>query len=241
MVPGGSLSPTTEGGSRSPTQKDTPPSTSSTLAAGRDLFSDYVRPALRDFRAEIYGASTPDERTGRLLAAVEVVAFGRSMSGRESAFYQWMGLRRQGLLCSHRIGPGDYRELADLVPFSRWLQSAGFDFVQFLPLNEMQEGQSSPYSALSAMAIDPIFIGAQIITALQGIVSRNTDPIESLVVSITKFHAGDAMNVIPPTAELAGTVRVPSSAELRAASATHAYGIITVDDEPILARYRIAR
>ena len=49
-------------------------------------------------------------------------------------------------------------ELPDLVPLARWLQSAGFDFVQLLPLNEMQEGQSSPYSALSAMAIDPIFI-----------------------------------------------------------------------------------
>ncbi len=52
-------------------------------------------------------------------------------------------------------------ELPDLVPFARWLESAGFDFVQFLPLNEMQEGQSSPYSALSAMAIDPIFIAVE--------------------------------------------------------------------------------
>jgi 4-alpha-glucanotransferase len=49
-------------------------------------------------------------------------------------------------------------EIPDLVPLSRWLTSAGLDFVQLLPLNEMQEGQSSPYSALSAMAIDPIFI-----------------------------------------------------------------------------------
>ena len=49
-------------------------------------------------------------------------------------------------------------ELPDLVPLARWLRSAGLDFVQLLPLNEMQEGQSSPYSALSAMAIDPIFI-----------------------------------------------------------------------------------
>jgi 4-alpha-glucanotransferase len=52
-------------------------------------------------------------------------------------------------------------ELPDLVPLSRWLESAGFDFVQFLPLNEMQEGQSSPYSALSAMAIDPILIAVE--------------------------------------------------------------------------------
>jgi 4-alpha-glucanotransferase len=49
-------------------------------------------------------------------------------------------------------------EIADIPRFARWLDQAGLDFVQLLPVNEMQEGQSSPYSALSAMAIDPIFI-----------------------------------------------------------------------------------
>ena len=52
-------------------------------------------------------------------------------------------------------------EIPDLVPLSRWLDQAGCDFVQFLPLNEMQEGQSSPYSALSAMALDPVFISVE--------------------------------------------------------------------------------
>ena len=49
-------------------------------------------------------------------------------------------------------------EIADLPQFARWLASAGLDFVQLLPVNEMEEGQNSPYSALSAMAIDPVFI-----------------------------------------------------------------------------------
>src|SRR5829696_4743795 len=49
-------------------------------------------------------------------------------------------------------------EIADLPRFARWLESAGLDFVQLLPVNEMEEGQSSPYSAISAMAIDPVFI-----------------------------------------------------------------------------------
>ena len=49
-------------------------------------------------------------------------------------------------------------EIPDLPRFARWLEQAGLDIVQLLPVNEMQEGQSSPYSALSAMAIDPIFI-----------------------------------------------------------------------------------
>jgi 4-alpha-glucanotransferase len=50
-------------------------------------------------------------------------------------------------------------EITDLAPFARWLQSSGMDIVQILPVNEMADGQNSPYSALSAMAIDPIYIG----------------------------------------------------------------------------------
>src|SRR5262245_41841282 len=49
-------------------------------------------------------------------------------------------------------------EIPDLISLAKWMHVAGLDFVQLLPVNEMQEGQSSPYSALSAMAIDPIFI-----------------------------------------------------------------------------------
>jgi 4-alpha-glucanotransferase len=49
-------------------------------------------------------------------------------------------------------------EIPDLVRLGRWMREAGFGFVQLLPINEMAEGQNSPYSALSAMAIDPVFI-----------------------------------------------------------------------------------
>lgn len=49
-------------------------------------------------------------------------------------------------------------EIGDLPAFARWAHACGTSVVQLLPINEMAEGQSSPYSALSAMAIDPIFI-----------------------------------------------------------------------------------
>ena len=49
-------------------------------------------------------------------------------------------------------------EIGDLAPFAAWLRAAGFSLVQVLPLNEMTAGGQSPYSAMSAMAIDPIFI-----------------------------------------------------------------------------------
>src|SRR5438477_8791009 len=49
-------------------------------------------------------------------------------------------------------------EIGDIEPITRWLESAGQRILQLLPINEMPPGESSPYSALSAMAIDPQFI-----------------------------------------------------------------------------------
>jgi amidohydrolase len=63
------------------------------------------------------------------------------------------------------------------------------------------------HAAAPHRTIDPIFIGAQIVSALQGIASRNADPLDSLVVSITRFNAGHANNVIPQEAMLIGTAR----------------------------------
>lgn len=49
-------------------------------------------------------------------------------------------------------------EIGDVKPMTRWLAMAGQRVLQLLPLNEMAANQQSPYSALGAMAIDPIFI-----------------------------------------------------------------------------------
>ena len=63
------------------------------------------------------------------------------------------------------------------------------------------------HGALPHQTIDPVAAAAQIVTALQSIVSRNISPLQSAVVSVTRFQAGDAFNVIPQTAELRGTIR----------------------------------
>ena len=52
-------------------------------------------------------------------------------------------------------------EIPDLAPLARWVTESGMDIIQLLPLNEMAEGQNSPYSALSAMAIDPLYIAIE--------------------------------------------------------------------------------
>ena len=49
-------------------------------------------------------------------------------------------------------------EIPDLVPLTRWLAGAGVRVLQILPINEMAPDERSPYSALSGMAIDPIYL-----------------------------------------------------------------------------------
>jgi amidohydrolase len=56
-------------------------------------------------------------------------------------------------------------------------------------------------------AVDPIVIAADMVHALQTLISRHKDPLEAAVLSITQIHAGDAYNVIPGEAILRGTVR----------------------------------
>jgi hippurate hydrolase len=61
---------------------------------------------------------------------------------------------------------------------------------------------------------DPVMVAVQIAQAWQTIVSREKNPLESAVLSITQIHAGSATNVIPDEAELIGTVRTFSTGVL---------------------------
>ena len=63
------------------------------------------------------------------------------------------------------------------------------------------------HAAQPHMSIDTVAIGCQLHQALQHIVSRNVDPLDSAVISVAFFHAGTAHNVIPSEAHLGGTVR----------------------------------
>ncbi|MBC8130815.1 MAG: amidohydrolase, partial [Rhizobiaceae bacterium] len=63
------------------------------------------------------------------------------------------------------------------------------------------------HAAIPQQSIDPILAGSALVQSLQQIASRNTDPLASLVVSVTQFHSGFAHNVIPESARVSGTVR----------------------------------
>lgn len=72
--------------------------------------------------------------------------------------------------------------------------------------NVIVRGKGS-HAAAPHQGEDPVVASAHIVTALQSIGSRNIDPLESAVISVTKFHAGEAFNVIPNEAVISGTIR----------------------------------
>lgn len=63
------------------------------------------------------------------------------------------------------------------------------------------------HSSMPNETIDPIVIGSEIVSNLQHVVSRQISPYEKVVISVTKFHGGDAYNIIPDAVELEGSVR----------------------------------
>ena len=95
------------------------------------------------------------------------------------------------------------------------------------------------HAAMPHQSKDPIVIGTSLVQQLQSVVSRNTSPNKPIVLSVTKFNAGSAYNVIPDTATISGTIRyfhdeVSQMADARirelCAGMAQAYGIeITVE------------
>lgn len=63
------------------------------------------------------------------------------------------------------------------------------------------------HAAMPDRGFDPIVAASELVLALQTITSRRLSPLDSAVVSVTQFNAGEAINVIPETAVLRGTVR----------------------------------
>ena len=63
------------------------------------------------------------------------------------------------------------------------------------------------HGAQPHFAIDPVMVAISIAQAIQTIVSRNLNPLQTAIVSITQIHVGSAHNVIPETAQISGTIR----------------------------------
>ena len=155
-----------------------------------------------------------DGHTVMLLAAAKYLAESRSFSGQVNFIFQpaeeglggAKAMIDDGLFdkfpCDRvyamHNGPGIAVGKFASVPGIRTAAGAFFD------IKVIGKGG---HGAFPQFAIDPITIAAEIIGAIQTIISRTTSPNDSAVLSITKVHAGDAYNVIPESAMLSGTVR----------------------------------
>jgi len=97
------------------------------------------------------------------------------------------------------------------------------------------------HAAMPHQGTDAVLAGAAMVQALQSVVSRTLPPVESAVVSITQFHAGDAYNVIPDTARLRGTVRAfkpEIQDQLEAAITRVCQGVAAAHGVSVEVRYR---
>ena len=159
-----------------------------------------------------------DGHTAMLLGAAKYLAETRNFAGTAVMIFQpaeegGAGARamlRDGLL--ERFGIQEVFGMHNypLIPIGQFAIRSGPMMASTDSIAIKVEGKGS-HAAFPHLGVDPVLVGAQIVTALQSIVSRNVDPLEAAVISICVFQAGQADNVIPQTATLRGTVRTLSS------------------------------
>ena len=92
------------------------------------------------------------------------------------------------------------------IPAGQFAVRAG-PFMASYDMFEITITGKGSHGAMPHHGIDPVVIGAELVQKLQTVVSRNVDPLQPSVLSVTQFHSGSAYNIIPNEALLAGTVR----------------------------------
>ncbi|HLZ02435.1 MAG TPA: M20 aminoacylase family protein [Bradyrhizobium sp.] len=155
-----------------------------------------------------------DGHTAMLLGAARYLAETRNFAGQAVVIFQpaeeggagAAAMLKDGLMDRFGIeqvygmhnGPG--------IPIGSFAIRPGPIMASTASVDIKIEGHGG-HAARPHKCIDSVMVGTQLIGALQQIVARNVDPLDSAVISICEFHAGNARNVIPQTAVLRGTVR----------------------------------
>jgi len=174
------------------------------------------------YRSKIPGkmhACGHDGHTAMLLGAARRLAQTRDFAGKAVVIFQpaeeggagAMAMIDDGLMDKFGIEEVYGMHNMPALPVGSFKIRKGPTMASADEITILVEGRGG-HGAMPHQCIDPVVIGAQIVTALQTIASRNVDPLDSCVVSVTRFQAGTANNIIPQTAWLNGTVRTLKAA-----------------------------
>ncbi len=155
-----------------------------------------------------------DGHTAMLLGAAKYLAETRNFAGTAVVIFQpaeeggagALAMVKDGLMT--RFGIEEVYGMHNYpgIPLGQFAIRPGAMMASADHIEIALEGKGG-HAARPHLAIDTVLVGAQIVNALQSIVSRNIDPLESAVVSICMFQAGQTDNVIPQHAKLRGTAR----------------------------------
>ncbi len=177
---------------------------------------------INEITGKPYASRTPgkmhacghDGHTAMLLGAAKYLAETRNFPGSVAVIFQpaeeggagGLAMVRDGMMDRFGIGQVFGMHNMPSLPLGHFAIRPGPIMAATAEFTITVQGKGG-HAALPHRSIDPVVAGSQLVTALQTIVSRSADPVDAVVVTVTKFHAGDAYNVIPQHAELAGTVR----------------------------------
>lgn len=155
-----------------------------------------------------------DGHTAMLLGAAKYLAETRNFSGRVAVVFQPAEEGGRGALAMVEDGMMDRFGIDEIygmhnmpgMPIGTFAIRKGGIMAAPDKFSLKITGRGG-HAAEPHNTVDTIVIGAQIVSALQTIAARNANPLRSVVVSVTQFHAGTTHNIIPEEAFISGTVR----------------------------------
>lgn len=155
-----------------------------------------------------------DGHVTMLIGAAEALARARDFRGRVVVIFQPAEEGGAGAKAMIEEGLFERFPCAEVyalhnrpgLPLGQFAATAGAAMASVDELRIEITGRGG-HAAFPHEAVDPLVVAAAVIQALQSVVSRSIDPLQSAVVSLTTIAGGDAFNVIPQSVRIGGTVR----------------------------------